>query len=141
MNRMKKDTVLPESEIIQAAGGIVWRKADGRKEIAIVYRARYDDWSLPKGKLKRDEEWQAGAQREVEEEIQCTVSVGKFAGCCCYEVGGVPKVVLFWHMQLLEDGEFRANKEIDQLVWLPIDRAMDKLDYEFERNLVESNQG
>ena len=138
---MVKDDKQPEGGIIQAAGGIVWRKTDGGKEIAVVHRPRYDDWSLPKGKLKRGEEWQAGALREVEEEIQCTVSVGKFTGCCAYEVGGVPKVVLFWHMQLLEEGEFRGNKEIDRLVWLSPERAMELLDYEFERNLVESNQG
>src|ERR671920_1716165 len=50
---------------VQAAGGVVVR-ADGR--IAVIHRPRYDDWSLPKGKLDGDETFEQGALREVEEE-------------------------------------------------------------------------
>ena len=50
---------------VQAAGGLVVR-ADGR--IAVIHRPRYDDWSLPKGKLEPDESFETGALREVEEE-------------------------------------------------------------------------
>ena len=138
---MVKDDEQPEGGIIQAAGGIVWRNMGGGKEIAIINRARYDDWSLPKGKLKRGEGWLDAACREVEEEIQCTVSVGKFAGCCCYEVEGTPKVVLFWQMHLVKAGEFHPNKEIDRLVWLSPERAVVKLDYACEQNLVAMYQG
>ena len=38
----------PEQAEVKAAGGVV-RRDDGT--IAIVHRPRYDDWSLPKGKL------------------------------------------------------------------------------------------
>jgi len=36
---------------VRAAGGVVER--DGR--VAVVHRPKYDDWSLPKGKLEDDE--------------------------------------------------------------------------------------
>ena len=49
---------------VHAAGGIVER--DGL--IAVVHRPRYDDWSLPKGKLDRGESWEDAALREVREE-------------------------------------------------------------------------
>ena len=129
-----------DSGIIQAAGGLVWRETPRGKEIALVHRSKYDDWSLPKGKLERGESWRAGALREVEEEIQCTVSVEKFAGCCCYEVGGVPKVVLFWNMALVQEGDFQPNKEIDQLAWLSFDQAIERLDYECERRLLRASE-
>jgi 8-oxo-dGTP diphosphatase len=90
--------------------------------------------------LERGESWRAGALREVEEEIQCTVSVEKFAGCCCYEVSGVPKVVLFWNMALVQEGDFLPNKEIDQLAWLSFDQAIERLDYECERRLLRATE-
>src|SRR5437763_1773084 len=38
-----------EPEIL-AAGGVVWRKGEsGRLEFAVIYRPKYDDWTLPKG--------------------------------------------------------------------------------------------
>src|ERR1700755_2044627 len=50
---------------VLAAGGVVVRK-DGR--VAVIHRPRYDDWSLPKGKLDAGESFEDGALREVEEE-------------------------------------------------------------------------
>jgi 8-oxo-dGTP diphosphatase len=35
-----------DSGIIQAAGGLVWRETPRGKEIALVHRPKYDDWSL-----------------------------------------------------------------------------------------------
>lgn len=55
---------------VRAAGCVLWRRAsteDGL-EIALVHRPKYDDWSHPKGKLKRGESALAGAVREVAEE-------------------------------------------------------------------------
>jgi len=125
-------------EIIQAGGGIVWRELDREQKIAIVHRKKYQDWSLPKGKLKQGESWLAGAIREVEEEIQSRVSLEKFAGCCCYPVDGIPKVVLFWEMNLIQEGEFVPNEEIDQLLWISAQEAVIKLSYNCERELIIS---
>jgi 8-oxo-dGTP diphosphatase len=58
-----------EGAEVRAAGGVVWRRADGTVELALIHRPRYDDWSLPKGKLDPGESWEAAAEREVEEEI------------------------------------------------------------------------
>jgi len=129
-----------DSGIIQAAGGLVWRDTSRGKQIALVHRPKYDDWSLPKGKLKVEETWQAAALREVDEEIQCRVKLGYFSGCCCYPVEGTPKVVLFWVMELIEEGDFQPNKEIDQLAWLSFDQAIERLDYESERRLLRASE-
>ena len=52
------------SDLIEAAGGVVVR--DG--QVALVHRPRYDDWTLPKGKLDPGESFEEAALREVEEE-------------------------------------------------------------------------
>ena len=41
------------SELIIAAGGVVWREtSDSKIELAIIHRPRYDDWSFPKRKIR-----------------------------------------------------------------------------------------
>src|SRR3954464_3521077 len=67
----------PEDAEVKAAGGVV-RREDGT--IAIVHRPRYDDWSLPKGKLDPGESWEEAAVREVEEETGVRAREGGAAG-------------------------------------------------------------
>src|SRR4051812_2537023 len=49
---------------VRAAGGVVVHE----DRLAVVHRPRYDDWSLPKGKLDAGESWEDAALREVAEE-------------------------------------------------------------------------
>lgn len=127
--------------VIRAAGGLVWRKVGGRKELAVIQRTRYGgDRTLPKGKLEPGESWQEAALREVQEEIQCQARLGRFAGSVIYPVDGVPKVVLFWNMTLVGDCSFVPSDEVDALQWLSTEEALKTLDYEGERALVEANR-
>ena len=124
-------------KLIRAAGGLVFRESDGERQIALVHRPKYDDWALPKGKLKPGEGWRDAAKREVEEELWSSVEVGKFVGSLHYLVAGVEKLVLYWRMRLVEQHKFIANEEIDAYVWLSRSDALVKLSYQSERDLVE----
>ena len=126
-----------KSSVIRAGGGLVWRKSSAGREIAVVHRPRYDDWTFPKGKLHKGETWEQAALREVEEETNCRASLGDFAGCSCYHYEDFPKVVLYWHMQLLQEGEFTPGEEVDRLEWLPVEAALKKLSYSGERQLLK----
>ena len=45
-----------ESQVVYAAGAVLWRQVGKKKiELAVIHRPRYDDWSLPKGKLDPNE--------------------------------------------------------------------------------------
>lgn len=132
------DKWLRESGVIQAAGGLLWRQVKNGRQIALVFRTRYDDWSLPKGGREKGETFIQTAEREVIEETNCPVELGDFAGCCCYTVEGVPKIVLFWHMFLAGDCDFEPNKEVKELVWLTIPEALNRLTYDGERALLAS---
>jgi 8-oxo-dGTP diphosphatase len=129
-----------DSGIIQAAGGLVWRVSPeglGR-ELAVIFRTRHHDWTLPKGKLKPGEKWQEAACREVKEETGCAVEMGDFVGCISYmdEGKGVPKVVLFWNMTLVGDCRFKPSEEVGEVLWLSPSDALKRLDHPAEKSLL-----
>ena len=110
----------------RAAGGIVVR--DGR--VLVVHRPRYDDWSLPKGKLKLGESWEAAALREVEEETGLRCELGELAGSTTYGL----KEVRYFRMTC--SGEPVAQNEVDEVRWVPLDEAAALLSYERDVELL-----
>jgi 8-oxo-dGTP pyrophosphatase MutT (NUDIX family) len=109
--------------VVAAAGGAVWRRAaDGGMEVALVHRPRYDDWSLPKGKLDAGEHALTAAVREIAEETGLEVVVGRRSVRTRYPVPEGDKRVDYWVMQAV-GGEFAANSEVDALRWLSLPEA------------------
>jgi 8-oxo-dGTP pyrophosphatase MutT (NUDIX family) len=124
--------------LVRAAGGVVVRTGDRGPEIAIVHRPRYDDWSLPKGKLYEGESWEDGALREVEEETGMRCELGRELAPARYrDRHGRPKLVRWWLMHPT-DGEFAPGSEVDELRWLAPDEALAQLDYAHDRELIRS---
>ena len=122
---------------VNAAGGVVWRRGDGGLEIAVVHRPRYDDWSLPKGKLDRGETWEEAALREVREEIGVRCGLGLELQPVGYtDHKGRAKVVRYWLMSVLEDLGFDPGDEVDELRWVTPEDAAGLLTYDFDRGLV-----
>jgi 8-oxo-dGTP diphosphatase len=124
---------------IGAAGGLLWRSAPAGLEIAVIHRSRYDDWSLPKGKLKPGESWRNAALREVKEETGFDARILGFAGAVAYEVASGPKVVKFWNMAM-SGGEQAApdSGEVTEVSWLSPAEAIERLSYPLERAMVEA---
>ena len=124
--------------MIQAAGGLLWDESRPQRLIAIVRRIRYDDWSLPKGKLKQDESWEQAALREVEEETGYHVSLLGFAGALAYRTEKGDKLVRFWNMAPVDMNHMGIDQtEVAEVVWLSPAQACEKLSYPLERALVE----
>ena len=120
---------------VQAAGGVVWRVHENGVEIALIHRPRYDDWTLPKGKLRPGESELGGAVREVAEEIGARVAVSRRIGRVRYDVDGAMKSVAYWAMRHL-GGEFGADDEVDELSWLAPRDALRELSYQVDRVVV-----
>ena len=119
-----------------AAGGLVLR--DGR--IAVVHRPRYDDWSLPKGKLDEGESFEEAALREVEEETGLTCRLKQQLGDTSYrDRKDRAKLVRYFEMEP-ESGDFTPNDEVDEMLWLEPADALRRLSYDFDRELVASKQ-
>jgi 8-oxo-dGTP diphosphatase len=122
---------------VEAAGGVVVRDTESGPEVAVVHRPRYDDWSLPKGKLTAGEGWAEAALREVEEETGLRCELGPELESATYpDRKGRPKHVRWWLMRPL-DGEFAPGDEVDELRWLGRGAAIELLDYAHDRALVE----
>jgi 8-oxo-dGTP pyrophosphatase MutT (NUDIX family) len=122
------------SDVVQAAGGVVVRRGD----VLLVHRPRYDDWSLPKGKLLAGESAEDAALREVEEETGLVCRVVREVGSSSYVDGrGRPKVVRYWLMEPI-GGEFVADAEVDEIRWLPRPDAAELLSYDRDRAVLAS---
>lgn len=125
-------------EIIVAAGGIVTRVNEGRTEVLLVHRPRYDDWSFPKGTVDDGERDLDAAIREVLEETGMRVEIGAELSPIEYvDQRGRPKVVRYWTMSAM-GGEFTPNVEVDEIRWLPHSDALDLLSYDRDRALLRS---
>ena len=122
---------------MQAAGGVVYRHGPGGAlEVLLVHRPRYDDWTLPKGKLHRWESHEEGALREVEEETGLRCELGRELPSSHYhDKKGRPKVVRYWTMRPL-DGSFRPHAEVDDARWLPLEQAEAELSYDRDREIL-----
>jgi 8-oxo-dGTP diphosphatase len=126
----------PQTDVVQAAGGLVVRRQDERLEIAIVHRPVQHDWSFPKGKLEAGETLDIAALREVWEETGLTCELLRFIGHTQYvDRKGRPKTVAYWIMAAT-GGSFSPNEEVDELRWLRLDEAARMLSYPRDRELV-----
>jgi 8-oxo-dGTP diphosphatase len=113
----------------------VWRVGKGKIEVALVHRRRYDDWSLPKGKVADGETELAAAVREVCEELGSRVAVSRRIGTVSYDVMVGRKTVTYWVMRHL-DGDFSPNDEVDAVAWARPRAASERLSYAVDRRVI-----
>jgi 8-oxo-dGTP diphosphatase len=119
-------------EEVEAAGGVV--VSDGR--VVVIHRPKYDDWTLPKGKLEPGESFEDAALREVREETGFTCKLRRELPPTHYtDHKERPKLVRWWLMAP-ESGDFAPNEEVDELRWASPQEAHELLSYERDRDLL-----
>ena len=125
--------------LISASGAVVFRGTPNDREVLVVHRPAYDDWSLPKGKLERGERHEDAARREVEEETGYRCRLGRELIETRYQdAKGRPKLVRYWEM-VPEGGEgdFTPDDEVDAIVWLPLAEAGPRLSYRRDQAVLD----
>lgn len=130
-----------ENQVIPAAGAVLWRDSGAPTgdppaiEVALIHRPRYDDWSLPKGKVDPGETEPVTAVREVHEETGYTAVLGRRLGSISYDLPQATKRVWYWAARAT-GGDFTPNSEVDKLIWLPVDAAVRQLQYRDDRKML-----
>ena len=127
---------MAEPPDVVAAGVVVWRPG---REVLLVHRPRYDDWSFPKGKLDPGESAPVAAVREVGEETGVQVRLGLALPDQRYAVPSGHKAVHYWVGWATGDddvSDYRPNHEIDDVTWMPYDEALGRLTYQRDRELL-----
>ena len=138
---MPKETpttdAVPVNEAVLAAGAVLWRSNGDSAEpdVAVIHRPRYDDWSLPKGKVDPGETEPVRAVREVHEETGYSSHLGRRLASVSYPVEQGIKKVRYWAARST-DGQFTPNSEVDELKWLPVAAAMKQLGYSHDRKVL-----
>ncbi|NUS43820.1 MAG: NUDIX hydrolase [Mycobacteriaceae bacterium] len=130
------------TSVVEAAGAVLWRGAPDSDadavEIAVIHRPRYDDWSLPKGKVDPGETAAVAAVREIAEETGASAILGRRLDAVEYPMPGRAKTkrVQYWAAEAQSGGDFRPNDEVDELLWLPPAAAQARLRYPLDRRVL-----
>ena len=125
------------NDLITAAGGVLLREHLGNLQVLLVYRPRYDDWALPKGKLEAGENPEQASLREVREETGYEVTLGDALSPIRYLVNGRPKLVHFWKMH--PQGRSRGVEdqgEVAEAAWLSPEEALERMSYPLEKQVL-----
>ncbi|MEV0380628.1 NUDIX hydrolase [Nonomuraea sp. NPDC050643] len=126
------------TDLLRAAGAVVWRGEQSSPEVAVIHRPNYDDWTFPKGKLKSGEHVIAAALREVREETGLTVVLGRALPPIHYLSAGRLKRVDYWIARAVADAGFAPDDEVDELRWLTLEEARRLLTYEWDVGLLRA---
>jgi 8-oxo-(d)GTP phosphatase len=130
----------PAGKLIKAAGAVAWRPGPDRDEprVLLVHRAKYDDWSLPKGKQEPGEPLPVTAVREVFEEGGARLILGRRLISVRYQAGGRPKRVHYWSARVSDTDEGAVpNSEVDKAAWLSLRQARDRDSYDHDAGVFE----
>ena len=128
----------PAGYVIEAAGGVVWRREGRELQVLLVHRLNRGDWSLPKGKCRPDESAEACALREVTEETGLLCEPGDELIEVTYrDRNGRAKHVRYWAL-FPGEGVAVASGEVDSVCWASYGEAMGLLTKRRDQEVLAS---
>ena len=119
-------------KVVKAAGGLVRKK----ERFLMIYRMK--KWDLPKGKRERNEKFRQTAVREVEEECNVSVKIGKKI-CTTWHTYTMNKRAMLkktkWYlMDCLDDAKMKpaVEEDIEELRWMTRKEVYHALEHSYK---------
>ncbi len=130
------------TETVYASGAICWRRVGDEIMVLLIHRTQHRDVSFPKGKLDPGETLPQTAVREVTEETGISIKLGINLGVITYPISkGRTKHVQYWAAEVTDKAvarsTFTPNKEVDALLWTPLDRVRSELSYKKDKEMFD----
>lgn len=128
---------------IRAVGGVALREApEGHLEVLLI-KKQGGMWTLPKGRVKRDESDEEALARELAEETGLTGVVGEAISQTMYNVvkaGRTRRKTVVYYLIWGAEGEIRASaaERIEAVRWMPLPRALKRIGRARIRSVVRS---
>lgn len=137
---LAKDHLTSKFKIEKAAGGLVRKK----EKSLMIYRLK--KWDLPKGKKEKSERYKETAVREVEEECNITVKLGKKI-CTTWHTYTMNKRAMmkktrWYQMEIVDDAKMKpqTSEDIEDVRWMSqkevyhaLEHSYKSISYVFER--------
>jgi 8-oxo-dGTP pyrophosphatase MutT (NUDIX family) len=131
------------SKKVVSAGGVVLWKHDNDIFVCIVKRRNKGVWILPRGRIEKNEHMEETVIREIKEETGIEATIIKKIGIISYSFYSSKdkvtynKVVHFYLLRLDKQENFVPNQEIEEKLWVPLNKAKEILSYEAEKNIID----
>ena len=124
-----------------SAGGVVARPG-GVLELCLIRPAGRTVWALPKGWVEPGETHEAAALREIREETGIEGVIDGDLDSIEYwfysreEEVRIHKVVHFFLVRYVRGDTSQHDHEVAEAAWFPVERALDRMTYPNERQIV-----
>jgi 8-oxo-dGTP diphosphatase len=127
-----------------SAGGVAFRKQDGRIEVALISVGDDNRWQLPKGIVDKGESPEAAALREVQEETgveaEMVDRIDRIEYWYVSKEQGHPvryhKFVYFYLLRYKSGDVGDHDHEVNEARWVEINDATKMLAFESEKKIM-----
>lgn len=128
-----------------SAGGVIYKRADGKTLVAIVAVGDTNRWQLPKGLVEKGEQPAVTAVREtreeagVEGEVEAPLDKIEYWYVATHEGKQVRihKIVHFFLLKHISGDVTGHDHEVNDARWIPVEEAIRMLAFKSERNVME----
>ncbi len=127
---------------LHSAGGVIFRKSEGRLEVALIATKNTTVWTLPKGIIDKDESPQMAAVREIQEETGLTGEIIDELGEKSYwfylknENAKCKKTVTYFLLKHVSGDANNFSWEVDDARWFPLEEALELLTYKSDKEIL-----
>ncbi len=128
-----------KKRVERSAGIIIFRREEGEVQFLLIKNAEHGHWDFPKGHIDAGENEMQAALREAREEagLKELKIIPDFRQAIHYEIRSKQKEVIYFLAEMPPNTEVKLSAEHTEHRWLPLDAALDILQFDNARRLLD----